>query len=446
MKDKIFLIWSGNNSIVSKLKTLLETEHNYICYVGGNFENTSSSISIGDTVIRQLNMCNQAIVVFANRSDGNVSSNLFFELGFATAKYGMKKIHCVKRASDQIALPSDFDNSFVESIPSETDDQYVSGIIEYFLRRQRLSVDTNKMYLINNRYLIHEMLQTHYSEIGSKCSDYELAQYVLFYGQSGVMYQDDAKILDELQQFKKNHYSELSPELQQSINISTALLEVQINLVNDGSIVYISDQTFRKYYNACYNMLDDIADDNSGTYDEWARVILAENTTYVCQLYSANPHLSEKMKSDLAAKVIKKGMACLEYIDSLEASTPCIENNDKIGMIALFKAYIYRHLFNASCVVDSENAKKWLDLSLIERRQLLRSFDGNSIDSKIYSNFEMEYYLSLVEYLERYADEDIDDFEKMIYIDEINSYVVRYKNSNTVHPFIRKIVNYGQTQ
>ena len=58
----------------------------------------------------------------------------------------------------------------------------------------------------------------------------------------------------------------------------------------------------------------------------------------------------------------------------------------------------------------------------------------------------MEYYLSLVEYLERYADEDIDDFEKMIYIDEINSYVVRYKNSNTVHPFIRKIVNYGQTQ
>ncbi len=442
MKDKIFLIWSGNNNVVSKLKTILETEHNYICYVGGNFENTSNSISIGDTVIRQLNMCNQAIVVFANRADGNVSSNLYFELGFASAKYGMKKIHCVKRATEQITLPSDFDNSFVEGITADTDEEYVKGIVEYFLRRQKLSVDTNKMYLINNRYLIHEMLQTHYSEIGSKCSDYELAQYVLFYGQSGVMYQDDAKVLEELQEFKKNHYSELSPELQQAINISTALLDVQVNLINDGSMVYINDQTFRKYYNTCYNMLDDIIDDNVGTYDEWAKVILTENTTYVCQLYSANPNISEKMKLDLSKKAIKSGMDCLEYIKKLEERTPCVENNDKIGLIALFKAYIYRHLFNASCVADIDNSKKWLDLSLKERRQLLRSFDGNSIDSKIYSNFEMEYYLNLVEYLEHSKEEEIDEFEKMMYLDEISSYVKKYQNANSVHPFVRKISTY----
>ena len=103
-------------------------------------------------------------------------------------------------------------------------------------------------------------------------------------------------------------------------------------------------------------------------------------------------------------------------------------------------------MFNASCVVDEENAKKWLDLSLKERRQLLRSFDANSIDSKIYSNFEMEYYLSLVEYLEHGEDDEVDEFEKMMYLDEINSYVEKYQNANSVHPFVRKIANYGHLE
>ena len=90
-------------------------------------------------------------------------------------------MHCVKKAGENIVLPSDFDNSFVEPISCDDEKAFVDGVVNYFLGRQKMSIEGNKMVIINNRYKIHDMLQAHYSEVGSRCSDYELAQYVLFY-------------------------------------------------------------------------------------------------------------------------------------------------------------------------------------------------------------------------------------------------------------------------
>ena len=70
MKDKIFIIWSGTNQVAQKVKNILENEYNYICYVGGNYNNDSQMVSIGDTVIRQMKSCNQAIVIFQNKDTG----------------------------------------------------------------------------------------------------------------------------------------------------------------------------------------------------------------------------------------------------------------------------------------------------------------------------------------------------------------------------------------
>ena len=116
MKDKIFLIWSGNNIIAQKVKTILETEHSYICIVGGSFEAGGQMLTVGDTVIKQMKGCNQAIIIFQNKDNNTISNNLYFELGFVASSYGLKKIHCVKRKTDNITLPSDFDNSFVKAV------------------------------------------------------------------------------------------------------------------------------------------------------------------------------------------------------------------------------------------------------------------------------------------------------------------------------------------
>ena len=52
MRDKIFLIWSGNKTVAEKVKKILEDEYNYICFVGGNFETNTLMLSIGDTVMQ----------------------------------------------------------------------------------------------------------------------------------------------------------------------------------------------------------------------------------------------------------------------------------------------------------------------------------------------------------------------------------------------------------
>lgn len=444
MKDKVFVIWSGENHSAIRVKNILENKHNYICYVGGCQQTDSQMLSIGDTVVRQMKMCNQAVVIFNKKDNGEVSNNLYFELGFVSALYGMKKVHCVKRRKDSIVLPSDFDNSFIENIDAESDEEYAEGIVNYFIKRQKLSVDVNKMYLINNRYLIHEMIQAHYSEIGSKCSDYELAQYILFYMQSGVMYQDEAKILDELKSFKKQHYNEFSHELHQSVNLSIAFLEATYNLNTSGDVVYISDETFRTYFTACKTLLTEIHDDDSGTFDEWAKLILAENLAYVSFLYASNPNIPSDLRLQLFGKVIEYGTKGIEYVEILEQVAPCVENNDNVGLISLFKAYLYRHLFNASCQLGSNEAEKWLRLSLAERQSLLRIFDTNSIDTKIYNNFEMEYYLILCEYIDFIKKENVDEFEYMMYVRDIDSFISKHTSNADAHAYIKKISYYRE--
>lgn len=128
MKDHIFIGWSGSNAIAMKVKNALEAK-NFRCTIGGNADNNSQYSSVGDTVIQQIKSCNQAIMIFMNRADGQVSNNLFFELGYVLAMYGQPKVHCVRRSAETVILPSDFDNSFVEPIECDvsSDDLFVQG-------------------------------------------------------------------------------------------------------------------------------------------------------------------------------------------------------------------------------------------------------------------------------------------------------------------------------
>ena len=50
--------------------------------------------------------------------------------------------------------------------------------------------------------MIRERIEYHYSEYGSKCSDYELAQYVLYYLQAAQLFGDEEKVLKEMIEFK----------------------------------------------------------------------------------------------------------------------------------------------------------------------------------------------------------------------------------------------------
>lgn len=425
MKDKVFIGWSGSNEVATKVKAILENEYNYICFIGGNADNNSKFASIGDTVIQQIKTCNQAIIVFQNREDGSVSNNLFFELGYVFSSYGAKKVHCVRKATEQVVLPSDFDNSFVEPINCSSVDDFAKGIIEYFISRQKMSVDQNKMHLINNRYQIHNIIQLHYSEYGSKCSDYELAQYIIFYMQAAHMFGDSKKVESELKEFKRMHHHEFSSELALAVNLSLSFFAMcdNIKTTSDSGKTYITGETFGRFRDDYEDYFDCVEDDDSGTFDEWAKVFLSEHLTYAYMLFAENDDHSPEMKKSLYTKCIREVDKAMNYIEVLENSTPCKENNDSIGLVSLIKSYLYRNMFVCMQYLGDSQSLKWLEMARKERKALKRNFDNGIIDSKLYANFKMEYYLILSECL-LYAEElGIDEYDKQIYLEEISSYL-----------------------
>lgn len=445
MKDKIFIGWSGSNQAALKIKKILETEYNYICCIGGNSDNSSNYASVGDTVIQQIKSCNQAIMIFQNKADGSISNNLFFELGYVFSSYGAKKVHCVKKGNEPIVLPSDFDNSFVEPVSAESEDEFIDGVIKYFLGRQKMSIDVNKMMLINNRYRIHDIIQSHYSEVGSRCSDYELAQYVLFYMQAAEMFNDRENVGRELQEFKKNHYHELSSELELSIDIALNFFDLAAAVrIAEGGRIYVDESTYFKFISTAREILADIKDDDAGTFDEWARVFTSEHMTWAHNLYCGNiEEVDEEMREAVYNKTLEDADACMNYIDILEKSTPSKENNDGAGLILVLKSYLYRNIYIAKKYLKHEDLLEWMDKAKKERKTLLRNFDKGSLDSKLYDNFRFEYYLAVAEWLKEKG-EVIDKFEKKMQLKEINGYLKDIKEEDGVNIYINRIGEFCQ--
>jgi len=440
MKDKVFIAWSGSNSVALKVKSILERKYNYGCSIGGNAENNSKFSSVGDTVIQQIKSCNQAIVIFQNRKDGKVSNNLFFELGYVMAMYGMKKVHCVKRKSEEVVLPSDFDNSFLEGIKDDDNDElFAEGIVEYFIGRQKMSINENKMYLINNRYLIHDKIESHYSESGSKCSDYELAQYILFYMQASHMFGDEKKTQREISRFKQLHNYEFSNELSIAVNMCLSFFELVMNVKfsENNNEVYVDQAVFWKFKNAYTSYNGGIVDDNMGIFDEWAKVFIYEHLTYAFILFARNDTIDEKMRTTAYKKVRENAQNAINSIEILEKSAPCKENNDEIGLVSLLKAYVYRNLFLAKQYLGEEDATKWLELTLKERASLKNNFGEGTIDTQLYNNFCMEYYLSLVNYLT--SSEDIDMFEIEMYKSEMREYIKTVVADNNENLYLKQM-------
>ena len=444
MKDRVFIAWSGTNHVAMQVKNILEKRYNYICAIGGNADNNSHFSSVGDTVIQQMKTCNQAIVIFQNRSDGAISNNLFFELGYVLSMYGQKKVHCVKRSDENVTLPSDFDNSFVEPIKENSDDAFAQGIVDYFISRQKMSINENKMFLINNRYLIHDKINSHYSDKGSQCSDYELAQYILFYMQAAHLFGDEEKVYKEMVEFKNAHNFEFSTELSLAINLCLTYFDLVLNIKSDSqtSEVYIDQKLFWETKKEYEYYLESLETDNTGIFNEWFLLFVKEQLCFTYNLFANNPQLDEKSVVSICKKTVEYGYESIEIIDRLEEQTPCKENNDHIGLISLLKAYVYRNVFLAKKQLGEEDANDWLKKTMKERKSLKNNYGKGTIDTQLYNTFLMEYYLSLVNYLSCTSEESVSDFDVMMYKDEVREYLSSVKKQNKENVYIKLITHW----
>lgn len=444
MKDRVFIGWSGNNHVAIQVKDILEKRYNYVCAIGGNADNNSQFSSVGDTVIQQMKSCNQAIIIFQNRSDGAISNNLFFELGYVLSMYGQKKTHCVKRKDENVTLPSDFDNSFVEAIDESADDAFAQGIVEYFISRQKMSINENKMHLINNRYLIYDKINSHYSDKGSQCSDYELAQYILFYMQAAHLFGDEEKVYKEIVEFKNAHNFEFSAELSLAINITLTYFDLVLNVKSDPQTaeVYIDQRLFWKTKKEYEYYLESLETDDTGVFGEWFTIFAKEQLCFAHNLFANNAQLDEKTLRTACEKTIQYGCEVLEAIQNLEEQAPCRENNDHVGLVSLLKAYVYRNLYLVKKKLNEEDAVDWLKKTMKERKVLKNNYGKGTIDTQLYNTFLMEYYLSLVNYLSSIEDGTVSDFDIMMYKEEVREYLGLVKKQSKENVYIRQIANW----
>jgi len=446
MRDKVFIAWSGSSEAAMLVKNLLERQYNYICSIGGNMDNNSKFSSVGDTVIQQIKTCNQAIVIFQNRADGAVSNNLFFELGYVLALYGQKKVHCVKKLNEEVILPSDFDNSFVTPIKDNSNlNDFAQGIVDYFIARQKMSINENKMFLINNRYIIRDKINSHYSEAGSKCSDYELAQYILFYMQASHMFGDEKKIYQEILDFKNQHGLAFSNELSLSVNLCLTFFEMVNNIKYNEELseVYIDEEIFWESRSEYVHYAKNLVSDDLGIFDEWASVFIYEQLTFAYMLIANNHSFDLQSRLSFHKQSKDYALISLDMIHNLEKNTPSKENNDSIGLISLIKAYIYRNLYLSKKELKENDAGIWLKKTMEERKSLKNHFGRGAIDTQLYNNFCMEYYLSLVNYLTYDdLDEKINELEISFYKREINNYVESVKKNTAQNIYLKQIMHW----
>ena len=444
MKDRVFIAWSGTNEVALKVKTLLEAK-NYLCFIGGNSDNDSKFSSVGDTVIQQMKTCNQAIIIFQNKIDPKtnaavVSNNLFFELGYVLSKYGQNKIHCVKKKEDPIVLPSDFDNSFIEAITGDGNDAFAAGIVEYFLKRQKMSVTENKMLLINNRYRIRDMLKSHFSESGSRCSDYELAQYILFYMQSAYLFGDERSIKQELLDFKQAHFSEIVGELSTAIDIGVSYLDIAVHfktVEKDGqSTVYIDEDVFGKIRRDYMGYLENLGNDDVGMFDDWARAFIYDHLKFLHYLFANNPELEEEEKRYMFSTAKDYALKALECISKLENDPIDKQTHDSTGILSLMKSYAYWVLFFAEVGLGNDGTE-WMQKTIKVRSGLKKTFEKGTIDTQIYNYFCMEYYLAVIKYLP--LAKDIQPYERRTYKKEINEYLESVKEQDNKNAYIKQI-------
>ena len=138
-------------------------------------------------------------------------------------------------------------------------------------------------------------------------------------------------------------------------------------------------------------------------------------------------------------KTKKWAAKSMEDMERLGEVTDLVGNNDMKGIISLFYAYLYRNLYLCSIKLKDGDELEWLEKSKDERYSLKRYFQPGTIDSQLYNTFQMEYYLTLTEYMGHAEGRDIDEDDLESYSEEIEMFLKESKKQNDHARYISRI-------
>ncbi|MBQ9945503.1 MAG: nucleotide-binding protein [Clostridia bacterium] len=430
MKGRIFIAWSGTNDIALKVKDYLETQ-DYTGVVGGAARATTG-LFVGHTVLDEINHCNQAIFIVQKKDNGNISNNLMFEFGYSLAKFNSNKIHVFYVDIDQNddTIPSDIQGIWADYYNTKNCTDVAKTITEKFLSDQKYIIPEDKMSVVNNYYGIKDLL-LHYTE-SPKCSEYELAQYILFFAIASYMHTNEKEALACLQDFTKRLYNP-SKELALAASLAICYIETLSCIQKTAETLFLKKEDFRTANRKLGNMAEEVELWEEDDFSQWLLVIIYDVINYAQILYASNPDTKPERREAYLRESINYAENCLAICDKLLMSP---QNQH---FTELFKAYMYRNLATAHKMLNSDDntIRALLSSSYKMRESLWDHYnEAQRINAIILENFEMEYFLALSEELEYMEDElDRDDFKE-----ECEDYILRVQAANREKShFIHKI-------
>ena len=445
VKEKVFIAWSGNPELASHVSSAL-SKHNYMGIVGGNQTTQPNSMYIGPSVISQMNTCSQAIFLITKKDigklgEGTISNNLLFELGYLVCRLPNAKIHLlyIDITENDPLIPSDIKGCWAKYLSSKdlSNDELASHITDSFLKAQTVIIPENKMDIIFNWYDYKQIIRT-YLDSPQK-SNFELAQYLLFYVQAVYFFEDYEESTNQLQKLKEQDHS-FSYELQCSIDY--ALLTINFyNTIRTNMLTTDEFDTLIESYEYSLNKAEDF---QNNEYLLWYKALHYENMGFAYYLFILS--LTSDKNDDFESYINEMMVVCFEglkYCRSLlslrDNDVPSISRSRESPnyyFLTLIKSYIYRQIAIAYQIARQNNiileeqyvaeCEKAHEKSFKMRKILYNKYEKSRISDTVKSNIEMEYHIAMADSLPETARTS----EHRRHINMLKQYIrkVQYRN------------------
>lgn len=392
--EKIFIGWSGNQSLANALGEKINAKGVNQAIVGGG---RPTDMYIGAQVINQINDCDLAILLVEKKKD-EISPNLMFEWGYLVAKLSVKYIYTVLINMPVNELPSDVLGSWVfeEKFDREstTEQALAERIYEKFEKAFGQDREMDYFDVIDdwkNRFF-----GVRHPE---KITERELCEYIVFGCLAAYYYGDNGELKDAVKGLV------CSDELQDVVHFAKAYIDVFLdsgnmrNPLNDEQM-YNSREAFETVLSRKRKLtpkLDAVIDILS--YDAYG---------LACSLYLKNTDLSEEERAyfeNLSKTNLETVLArLLDFENSYQ---------DNRSVVTLLKAYIYNDLAQLHRQKEGEKEiyLQYLEKSVEARRgiyQIVKShYPHNSF---LIEKMEQEYMIAFCAYCKHLKD----PFEKKI--------------------------------
>ncbi len=452
MKENVFIGWSGNRELAIKIKEKLD-EKGCLCIVGGNYNKNPGNIqiqgtergAINKTVRNQMDYCNQAIVLLQKKKETmQISGNLWYELGYLTAKNDSSKIHIFYIDMDSTAdkaIPSDIHGSWgnLVSTTDKTNDQIADEIVKFFLQNINADLQEEKIQKINNHRHIEYALDVHLER--PLFSHYDLAKQLIFYVQAAFIYQESKISSQKCEELRHSLIKGLikSEELMVVLEYARLTFEVfdmAIPSAKDGR-TSLKGAEFRKIlreYKALMSLLLNKKRDEHFRFstiridskdiqskqDEFINWMIAQaqqHITYLFMTYfnSAELDVEGKDFDDLLKEAVEFGVSAVRNLEILG------EDPTNAEYARLLLGYVYRNLSVFSNLLQkTEEGIEYQRKSYELRKYLyVEATHGTLWNVDLKNYIALEYFLQRVENVKNIED----SFERMDAISEIREYI-----------------------